>query len=284
MPVPTMLSRRRIAADTAGERRDLRARAVAMLSALLLATLAMLPRPGRAGVFDDDEARKAILDLRTKVAQNDEAGRKRDADLGASLQQLSEQLQKSLLDLANQNEQLRAELAKLRGANEQLARDVSELQRRQKDVIQGVDERLRKVEPQKVALDGQEFLADPEEFKAYDDAIAALRGGDFEKSGAALSAFARRYPGSGYIDAARYWLGNAQYGKRDYKEAIATFRAFVAGAPAHPRAPEALLAVANCQIEMKDTKLARKTLDEVIKTYPKAEAAVAAKERLAALK
>jgi len=63
--------------------------AAVALSALLLASLLLLPRPGHAGVFDDDEARKAILDLRAKVAQNDETDRKRDADLAASLQQLS---------------------------------------------------------------------------------------------------------------------------------------------------------------------------------------------------
>jgi TolA-binding protein len=72
--------------------------------------------------------------------------------------------------------------------------------------------------------------------------------------------------------------------RRDYKEAIATFRAFVAAAPDHPRAPEALLALANSQAEMKDTKGARKTIDDLIKAYPKSEAAQAGKERLASLK
>ena len=62
------------------------------------------------------------------------------------------------------------------------------------------------------------------------------------------------------------------------------FRTLVANAPTHPRAPEALLAVANCQIEMKDVKTARKTLDELQKTYPASEAAAAGKERLATLK
>ena len=81
-----------------------------------------------------------------------------------------------------------------------------------------------------------------------------------------------------------FWLGNAQYGKREYKEAIASFRALLAAAPDHPRAPEALLSVANCQIELKDAKAARRTIDELLKTYPKSEAAQAGKERLASLK
>ena len=44
------------------------------------------------------------------------------------------------------------------------------------------------------------------------------------------------------------------------------------------------LALANSQAEMKDTKAARKTLDDLIKAYPKSEAAVAGKERLASLR
>jgi len=256
------------------------AAAAALLGVLLGAGLA----PAHAGVFDDDEARKAILDLRTKVSANDEAARKREAEIVAAGQQQAEQQQKALLDLANQNEALRAEIARLRGLTEQLARDVAEVQRRQKDIAQGVDDRLRKVEPQKVAVDGAEFMAEPEETRAYDDALNALRGGDFDKAATALTAFAKRWPASGYGDSARYWLGNALYGKRLYKDAISTFRAFVTAAPEHPRAPEALLALANCQVEAKDVKPARKTLEELIKAYPKSEAAVAAKERMAALK
>ena len=40
----------------------------------------------------------------------------------------------------------------------------------------------------------------------------------------------------------RFWLGNALYGKRDYKGSLAAFREFLAAAPQNPRAPEALLA------------------------------------------
>ena len=58
----------------------------------------------------------------------------------------------------------------------------------------------------------------------------------------------------------------------------------IASAPDHPRAPEAMLAVANCQVEMKDLKGARRTLDELVKTYPKSEAASAARERQGSLK
>ena len=63
-----------------------------------------------------------------------------------------------------------------------------------------------------------------------------------------------------------------------------TFVTFLIASPEHPRAPEALLAIANSQAEMKDTRGARKTLEDLITAYPKSEAAVAGKERLASLK
>jgi TolA-binding protein len=53
-------------------------------------------------------------------------------------------------------------------------------------------------------------------------------------------------------------------------------------APQHYRAPEALLSIANCHSEIKEPKLARKTLEDLVKSYPDAEAAQVARERLAA--
>lgn len=259
-----------------------------------------------AGLFDDDEARKAILELRQRLDQVNEQARVRlteqlqqmnsqinaqlssqVAQQNAQLVQLNEQMaqmKRSMVELNNLIEQLRADNAKLRGQDEQLAREVAELQRKQKDIVQGVDDRIRKIEPIKVSVDDREFLVDPDEKRQYDEAMAVFRKGEFDKAAAALSAFQRRYPGSGYRESVLFWLGNAQYGKRDYKEAIPTFRALVAAAPDHPRAAEALLSVANCQLELKDPKGARKTLDELMKAYPKSEAAQAGKERLASIK
>lgn len=241
----------------------------------------------QAGLFDDEEARKAIVDLRTRISTSDDNARARIAELSTQNAQMLEQLQalrRSLLDLNNQLEATRAELAKLRGSDEQLTRDVADLQRRQKDLAAGLDERLRKIEPQKVSLDGADIVADPAEKRAYDDAMAALRGGEFDKANLAFVSFLRRFPNSGYEHSVRFWQGNALYGKRDYKDAIGAFRAFVAAAPDHPRAPEALLAVANSQAEMKDVRGARKTIDELLKAYPKSEAAQAGKDRLATLR
>lgn len=259
-----------------GARRALAAR---VRSACAAAALLACGAGAHAGLFDDDEARRAILDLRTRMTQLEASSKSQNAQTEQTLQQL----QGALLDLNNQNEQLRQQIAQLRGTNEQLARDLADVQRRQKDIAQGVEDRLKRVEPQQVTLDGKQFNADAEEVAAYENATATLRGGQFDQAVQALSGFLRRYPASGYGDSVRYWLGNAQFGNRDFKGAIATFRAFISGAPDHPRAPEAMLAVANCQIELKDIRGARKTLDDLIKNYPKSEAASAGRDRLSSL-
>lgn len=250
------------------------------LSAVVLAMAALGGASAHAALFEDEEARRAILELRQRVEALQAANQRG----GDEVRQEVVQLRRSMLDLQSQIETLRRDQATLRGQNEQLLRDVAELQRRQKDIAQGMDERLRQFEPTKVTVDGQEFLADPAEKRDFEAALAVFRTGKFADAVPVFGTFLRQYPRSGYVPSARFWLGNAQYATRDYKEAIANFRAMLTAAPDHARAPEAALSIANCQIELKDTRGARKTLEDLLKSYPQAEAAGAARERLSRLK
>jgi tol-pal system protein YbgF len=257
-------------------------RARSLLAAGLLALAAAAP--AHAGLFDDDDARRAILDLRKQLEQSNEQARARQNEQMTQMSAQIDQLKRGLLDLNGAIDAQRADNAKLRGQIEELARVVAEVQRKQADLVQGVDERIRKVEPQKVTIDDKEFTVDPDEKRMYDDALAGFRRGEFDRAASGFSGLLKRFPSSGYRESALFWLGNAQYARREYKEAIASFKSLVASAPDSPRAPEALLAIANCQAELKDTKSARRTIDELVKTYPKSEAAAAGRERLASLK
>lgn len=226
-----------------------------------------------AALFEDSEARRAILDLRQRVELQS---------------QEIQNLQRSLLEQQNQFESLRSEISRLRGEKEQLSQELSqELRRAQalsQTLSQGFDERLKKFEPIKVKADGVEFLAEPAEIKSYEEALATFRSGDFAAASNSFNDFVIRYPKSGYVLPALFWLGNAQYASRDYKSAIRNFNNLLTRDPSHPRAPEAMLSVANCQLELKDSKAARKTFADLIKAYPQTEAASAATERLAKLK
>jgi tol-pal system protein YbgF len=250
------------------------------LLATALAAASLFGATAQAALFEDDEARRAILDLRQRV----EAQRQAQTEELRRASEENSTLRRSLLELQSQIEALRAELARLRGQDETLARDLSETQRRQKDMAAAVEDRLRRFEPVQVQVDGREFAADPAEQREFEAALGTFRRGDFVAAQTAFSEFARKYPSSGYRATALFWLGNAQYANRDYRGAIANFRALLQQAPDHPRAPEAVLSIANCQIELKDNASARKTLDDLVKAYPQSEAAVAAKERLARLR
>jgi tol-pal system protein YbgF len=250
-----------------------------MLRPLVIAAASLMASlPSHAGLFGDDEARTAILQLREQRAQDQEAA---NAKITALTTQV-DQLKRSLLDINAQLEQLRAELARQRGQSEVVARDLSEVQRRQKDLQQGIDERVRKLEPQTVSIDGKTIQADADEKREFEDALAKMRQTDFAGGLAGLNAFVKKYPATGYHESVLYWIGNAHYGLRAYKESIAVFRQLLADAPQHMRAPEALLSIANCHAELKEPKLANKALEELVKGYPDSEAAQVARERLAA--
>jgi tol-pal system protein YbgF len=265
---------------------------------LVIASSLLISLVAHAGIFDDDEARKAILELRQQLTSLSSTV---NANLNAAQQKNTDeitQLRKSLFEFQNQIDRQKAEIAQMRGDNEVLARTVAETQIRIKDMLQAADQKIKaaeqrtqeteqklsKLEPVPVVLDGRNFMADPNEKRDFDAAFALFRAGDFVKSQKALFEFIQRYPGSGYSPSALYWLGNAQYSNRDYKEAIINFRNMIAKTPDHMRAPEALLSISNCQLEMKDPKAAKKTIEDLMKAYPKSEAAFAGIERLRTIK
>ena len=247
-----------------------------LATSTMLAVLALSASQAHAGLFDDEEARRAIMDLRNQRTQDADAANAKIQALSAQV----EQLKRSLLDMNAQLEQLRGDVAKARGDHEVLARDVSEVQRRQKDMQSSVDERVRKLEPQPVTLDGKTFKAEADEKRLFDEALGRLRGADFAGGAAGLNGLLQNYPATGYRESAYYWLGNAHYGLRDYKASIEAFRTLVDRYPDHARAPEALLSIANCYSELKDNTNARKTLEQLIKQYPQSEASQTARDRL----
>jgi tol-pal system protein YbgF len=245
------------------------------IAAACMAAFSFASFPAHAGLFDDEEARKAILDLRAKMEtlQQDVNGK------------LSDKADKSgMLDLVNQNEQLQQEIAKLRGQIEVLANDLAETQKRQKDFYIDLDTRLRNLEPKKVTVDGQEAEVDPNEQKTFENAMTIFKGGDYKGAGAAFNDFLRRFPQSPFAANAQYALGNSFYVQGDYRDALTAQQAVVKNFPNSPRAPEALLNIASCYVELKDKAGAKRALDMLIDKYPDSPSAQTAKERLHSLK
>lgn len=240
------------------------------LAAALMAAFAYLPLHANAALFDDDEARKAILELRSKV---DALARDLTERLDAKADKTS------TLSLINQHDQTMQEIARLRGQIEVLGNELANTQKRQKDFYTDLDARLRKLEPRQVTIDGQEAAVGVSEQTSYDSAFGVFKSGDYKAAATALDAFVKRYPESAYAANAQYWLGNAYYAQRDCKSAISAQQVVLKNYPDSPKAPDAMLNIASCYTELKDKANATKTLNALIARYPDSSAAQTAKER-----
>jgi tol-pal system protein YbgF len=259
--------------------RDALARAKRAAGALMLAGLAL---PAHAQLFSDDEARRAILDVRGRVEQLQRDMLKRIEDLSSRVERL-EQTTRGQLDLQNQIQAMRQEIATLRGQLEVQTNELAKTQRAQRDLAGEVDGRLKRFEPVAVNVDGKQVNVDPAERRAYEGALAIFRAGDFRGAQSAFQQFGAAYPQSAYTPSVQYWIGSSQYAQKDNKGAIATLQSFAQKHPDHPRAADALLTVGNAQAEAGDRKAAAGTFKMVTEKYDGSGAAQTARERLAGL-
>jgi tol-pal system protein YbgF len=241
------------------------------IAAAFVAALSWAPLHANAALFEDDEARKAILDIRQRLDSI-------QGEINAKADKANN------FDLNNQNEQLRQEIARLRGQIEVLTNELANTQRRQKDFYVDLDNRVRKLEPQKVTIDGKEASVEQAEQRSYDAALAFFKEGDYTNAGASFYDFTRRFPQSALAPSAQYWLGNTYYAQRDYRNAISAQQVVVKNYADSPKAADALLNIASCHMELKDKAAAKKALEALVGQYPNSAAAQTAKERLASLK
>jgi tol-pal system protein YbgF len=223
-----------------------------------LAVFFALPTPASA-ILSDDEARKAILDLRKTLASTQ-------------------------LELQGQIERLKSENAQLRGQIENLQKQSEELIASQKTNYKDLDARLSKFEPQTLEIEGVTGTIQPGEKAAYDEALAAFQAGQLKKADAGFAVFVRKYNASPYLPLALYWLGNTKYALKEYPGAITQLQALIKTYPKHPRIPAAMLTLGNCQLESGNKTAARKTYGDLITVYPDTEVALEARQMLARAK
>lgn len=251
-----------------------------MAAAALL--VGLLGGPAQAQLFSDDDARRAILDLRSRVDQMQRDLGRRVDELSARVDRL-EQTTRGQLELQNQIQAMRQEIASLRGALEVQTNELAKTQRGQRDLSGDVEARLRKLEPVTINLEGRPITVEPGERRLYDAALNAFRAGEFKTALAGFGQLQAVYPQSAYGPMLSFWSGSSQYALRDYKTAIAQLQSFVKAAPDHPRVPDALVIIGSAQTDLGDRKAATETYKSVIERHEGTPAAQAAKDRLAAL-
>ncbi len=234
----------------------------------------------RAGLFDDEEARKQIMDLTNRVKTQDEAFVARMSKIEAE----NEQRGRAIIELSNQLDGLRSDIAKLRGQLEVLLNDADASQKRQKDFYVDLDNRLRALEKTGGTAGGGDAGGDSAESKVYESALNQFKLGNYQGAIAGFQTFIQTWPSSTNAPSAQYWVGNAYFALRDYKGAIAAQQKLIAAWPDSAKAPDAMLNLASSQLELGDSKGAKRSLDSLVARYPASPAAETAKQRLAHLK
>lgn len=107
-----------------------------------------------------------------------------------------------------------------------------------------------------------------EEREAYQQAFELLKELRYEASTNAFIDFIKRYPESRYAHIAQYWVGEANYARRKFKDAIKDYRALLANYPTSPKLAEALLKIGYSYSELGNRSEATKALTELTSRYP----------------
>ena len=251
----------------------------------------MVNSPASAGLFADDDARKQIQQLEAHIIKLEQRLTERLADSEGQ----NKSAVRSLLDLQMQLEVLATELRKQRGQNEELVHSLQDAEKRQKDFYIDLDARLRQFEPGGVSaipgsqtnlVDGSKDVSTNPvgENRAFEAAYGFYKAENYQDAAIAFRDFLRQFPQSVHEANVYYWMGNAYFLSRDYANSLDGYQNLLGKYPDHPRAPEAMLNIAECQLELKNKTAAKKTLKQLISQFPGSDAADNAKKRLATIK
>lgn len=240
--------------------------------ALLIAALGAVQ--AQAGVFDDEEARRQVTDLKIKTEAR------------------FDQQAKAQLDLASQIQRQAEEIARLRGQVETLTYELETAKKRQQDFYLDLDSRLRKYETPPAAAasndpagNGTPANAKPagdpaREGQEYEAALNQFKAGKYKEAAASFGEFVQKYPDSSLAPNAQYWLGNAWYAQHNCTKAIEAQSVVTTKYADSAKAPDAWLAIATCQQELGNPTGVKRSLETVITKYPTSPAAESAKARL----
>ena len=227
--------------------------AISIRSALsCLSIVGALTISQSAWAFADDDARKAIVELRQQIKTMQEAN------------------QRARIQLADQIEGLEQEVMRLRGDLEQMGRPAAA------NNSSGT--------PGAAAPGGGRApdakSEDPREQASFDQAMESFRKGQYKETVDTLMAFMTLYPDSKLAPAALFYLGSSRYAQKDYKGAMTQLQGMIQKYPTHARAPDALLVIAGCQIELNNKAGAKASLQRIVKDYKGTPAADTAAKRL----
>lgn len=220
-----------------------------------------------------------------------------------------------LTDLMLQVDALKRENSELRGQIELQNNAFEALKRRQRDLYIDVDQRLSDLKKkqavnapstavtqsttndQKIVKKANAITNDAkatkttkvtstqssnEEDGEYKSAFKLLSPSErrYPEAITALMSFLKKYPDSQLADNAQYWLAEANYVSQKNDVALVEFQKVISQYPDSPKVSGALLKIGYLQHSAGNIDLAKKALNDVIKTYGGSAAANMATKRL----
>lgn len=121
---------------------------------------------------------------------------------------------------------------------------------------------------------------DPAVKTAYMKAFNELKNGKYDAAISGFKGFLDQHPETSYSDNAWYWLGEANYVRRNYDASLQAFQTVVNRFKASDKVPGSLYKIGVIQAEQGQTDNAKATLNRVIDQYPDDNAAEMARKRL----
>ena len=237
--------------------------------------------PAFAGLFADDDARKQVQQLELRVVQLER--RLAEAEIQNKL------AVRSILDPQMQIDMQATEIRKQRGQFEEFSHALQDAEKRQKDFYTDLDSRLRPLESGTAGIATRAAPSSggsdaASENRSFEIAYGFYRAEKYREAASAFSVFLQQYPQSMHEANVYYWMGNAYFLSKDYANAVAAYRILLDKHDDHPRAPDAMLNLAESQLLLKQKANAKKTLKQLIARFPGSDASGKAKKRLATLK
>jgi tol-pal system protein YbgF len=114
----------------------------------------------------------------------------------------------------------------------------------------------------------------------YQDALGALRGGQYADAEERLRRFLERYPNSDLADNAWFWIGESLFLRGRVAEAIEAYRAGIERYPTGNKTPDALYKLGTALASVGRAQEALEVWKELVRRFPKTEAAGRAREHL----
>jgi len=114
--------------------------------------------------------------------------------------------------------------------------------------------------------------------QVYNTALQVFRSREHGQAVLDFLDFIAKYPRHPLAANAQYWIGEAYYAQRDYRQALVEFQKVFEYGPA--KAPDALVKMGLCWVQLRDVRRAQDLWQRALREYPRSEAANTAQQLL----